>query len=102
MRDANRFPLLARSLALASSAMLLASCGHLKLADLPAPLKVELPTTCEDILTAIELPAFGRDDDAIPAFLAMEAVAIGQAGIIELAHACLVKQREDYAGKGGR
>ncbi len=85
----------------ASLAMLLASCaGRLNLEDLPAPLKVALPTTCEGILQPVDVPAFGPDDDAIAAYLAMEATALGAAGEVDLARECLVKQRLDYAGKG--
>lgn len=47
------------------------------------------------------MPTFGPDDDAIAAYLAMEAVAIGAAGVIELARECLIQQRKDYAGRGG-
>lgn len=47
------------------------------------------------------MPTFGPDDDAIAAYLAMEAVAIGATGVIELGRECLIKQRGDYAGKGG-
>ena len=82
--------------------MLLASCGHLKLADLPAPLRVELPTTCEDILAKIDVPTFGPDDDAIEAYLTMEAVAIAATSEVDIGRECLVKQRGDYAGKGGK
>ena len=60
-----------------------------------------MPTTCEEILTRIDLPAFGPEDDAVTAFLTMEAIAIGQAGVIELARQCLIKQRDNYAGRGG-
>jgi hypothetical protein len=47
------------------------------------------------------VPTFGPEDDAITAFLTIEAIAIGQAGVIELARQCLIKQRNDYAGRGG-
>lgn len=47
------------------------------------------------------MPRFGPDDNAIEAYLAMEAVAIGATGVIELGRECLKKQREDYAGNGG-
>ncbi len=47
------------------------------------------------------MPVFGPNDDAIRAYLAMEAVAIIASAEIELVRACLMKQREDYAGKGG-
>src|SRR3569623_1199324 len=86
--------------ALAVSAMLLASCGpnlHQRLADLAAPLRVDVPTTCEELLEQIPLPLFGPDDDARPAYVAMEAVAIEQSGVIELARECLRRQRLDYA-----
>lgn len=82
--------------------MLLASCGPQHLVDLAPPLRVEIPTTCEDLLEQIPLPAFGPDDEAIPAFLWVEAIVIEQHGVIELARECLRRQRLDYAGKGGK
>ncbi|MBW7965331.1 hypothetical protein [Bradyrhizobium sp. BR 10261] len=86
-------------LGVAASVMLLASCAP-RLADLAPPLQVELPTTCEDLLERIPLPAFGPNDDAIQAFLAVEAIVIEQHGVIELTQQCLRRQRLDYAGKG--
>lgn len=80
--------------------MLLASCGP-RLADLAPPLRVNIPTTCEDLLEQIPLPALGPDDDAIQAFLWVEAIVIEQHGVIALARECLVRQRLDYAGKRG-
>lgn len=47
------------------------------------------------------MPTFGPDDDAIAAYLAMEAVAIAAAAEVDLARECLIKQRGDYAGRGG-
>ncbi|MCK1402011.1 hypothetical protein IVB45_17590 [Bradyrhizobium sp. 4] len=87
------------SLLLAASATLLACCGPQHLADLAPPLRVEVPTTCEDLLEQIPLPAFGRDDDAVQAFLWLEAIVIEQHGVIALGRECLRRQRMDYAGK---
>lgn len=81
--------------------MLLTCCGPRHLADLPPPIQVDLPSTCEELLQRIPLPKFARKDDAIAAYLAMEAVAIAQDGMIELTLECLQQQRLDYAGKGG-
>ncbi|MFT4117451.1 hypothetical protein [Bradyrhizobium sp.] len=81
--------------------MLLASCGP-RLADLAPPLRVDIPVTCEDLLEQIPLPAFGPDDDAVQAFLWVEAIAIEQNGVIALARACLRRQRSDYAAKGDK
>jgi hypothetical protein len=81
--------------------MLLASCGP-RLAELAPPLQVEIPVTCEDLLEQIPLPAFAPEDDAIQAFLSVEAIVIEQHGVIELARQCLVRQRLDYAAKGGK
>jgi hypothetical protein len=80
-------------------ATLLISCGRTNLADLAPPLRVDQPTTCEDILAKLDLPKFGRDHDAVEAYLTMEAVAMYGAAQIELARECLVRQRLDYAGK---
>jgi hypothetical protein len=81
--------------------MLLASCAP-RLAELVAPLRVDLPTTCEDLLERIPLPVFGPDDDAIQGFLQLEAIVIEQHGVIALARECLGRQRLDYAGKGDK
>lgn len=81
--------------------MLLASCGrHVSLADLPAPLKVEQPTVCEDVLAPIAVPEFGPEADAIEAYLAMEATAITASATVDLGRECIKRQRHDYAGKG--
>ncbi|UPJ55391.1 hypothetical protein [Bradyrhizobium sp. 192] len=79
--------------------MPLASCGP-RLAELAPALRVDVPLMCEDLLEQIALPAFGPDDDAIEAFLRLEAIMIEQHGVIELARECLRRQRLDYAGKG--
>lgn len=81
--------------------MPLISCGPAsRLHELAAPLRVDLPTTCEEILARLDLPKFGADHDAVEAFLTMEAVAMYAAAEIDLARECLVRQRLDYAGKG--
>jgi len=80
--------------------MLLASCGHLNLADLPAPLAVDQPTTCEEILAHVDVPDDKPDDDAIAAYLANRLVAIVAADRVDLGRECVAKQRTDYAAKG--
>jgi hypothetical protein len=80
--------------------MLLACCGHLQLADLPAPLAVEQPTICEEVLAHVDVPDDHPDDDAIKAYLEIREIAIVAAARVDLGRACIVKQRTDYAGKG--
>lgn len=81
----------------AASAMLLASCNRLQLENLPAPLEVGLPTTCEDILAPVPVPEARPEDDAIKAFLENRAAAIVASAEVDLGRECLVKQRNDYA-----
>jgi len=80
--------------------MLLASCSHLNLAELPAPLAVDQPTTCGEILAHVDVPDDKPDDDAIAAYLANRLVAIIASARVDLGRECIVKQRTDYAGKG--
>lgn len=81
--------------------MLLASCEHLRLAELPAPLRVEQPTTCEEVLAHVDVPGDHPDDDAIKAYLEIRQVAIVAAVRVDIGRECIVKQRTDYAGRGG-
>jgi hypothetical protein len=82
--------------------MLLASCGrHVSLADLPAPLQVDQPSTCEEVLAPVPVPTFGPEADAIEAYLAMEATAITASAEVDLGRECIARQRQGYAGKGG-
>lgn len=104
MRNANRYRLLVlQSLSAASLAMLLCCCSrHLPLADLPAPLRVNQPGTCEEILQHVAVPDDQPGDDAIKAYLQNRAAAIVASAEVDLGRACLEKQRADYAGKGGK
>lgn len=86
----------------ASLAMLLACCSRINLADLPAPLKVDQPTICEDVLTAPAIPPARPEDDAIGAFLENRAVAIVAVATIKAGRECIRDERQDYAGKGSR
>jgi hypothetical protein len=80
--------------------MLLASCGHLNLADLPAPLKVDQPTVCEEVLAPVAVPDDKPEDDAIMAYLEHRELLIEASARIDLGRECIAKQRTDYAGKG--
>lgn len=80
--------------------MLLASCGHLSLADLPAPLKVDQPTVCEEVLAPIDVPEDHPDDDAIAAYLENRLDLIIAADRIDAGRDCIRDQRLGYAGKG--
>lgn len=95
----NKSPL--RLAFVASSALLLTSCGgRINLADLPAPLEVDQPTVCEDVLIAPTIPPARPEDDAIGAFLENRAVAIVAVATIKAGRECIRDQRQDYAGKG--
>jgi hypothetical protein len=80
--------------------MLLASCGHFNLAELPAPLQVEQPTICEEVLAHVEVPDDKPEDDAITAYLENRELLIVASSRIDLGRECIAKQRTDYAGKG--
>jgi hypothetical protein len=80
--------------------MLLASCNHVSLAELPAPLQVDQPTVCEEVLAHVEVPIHTADDDAISAYLEMTEVAINASERVDLGRECIRDQRLDYAGKG--
>jgi hypothetical protein len=80
--------------------MLLACCSHRNLADLPAPLQVDLPTTCEDILAPVPVPVDSPDDDQLDAYFKNRAAAIVASATVDLGRNCLRDQRQDYAGKG--
>jgi hypothetical protein len=77
--------------------MLLACCSHN--ADFAAPLAVDQPTVCEDVLTPPQIPAVGPDDDAIGAFLQNRAVAIVAVATIVAGRDCIRDQRQLYSGK---
>lgn len=84
----------------AVSAMLLTSCGHVS-AELPAPLRADLPSQiCEEILQPVDARPFGPDDDAIAAYLQRDAEVIIGNERIKAGRACVVQQREAYAGQG--
>ena len=78
--------------------MLLACCSHN--ADFAAPLKVDQPTICEDVLTPPAIPAARPDDDAIAAFLENRAGLIVAVATIVAGRDCVRDQRQLYAGKG--
>lgn len=80
--------------------MPLASCAGVNLADLPAPLKVDQPQACEDVLAPIEVPEDRSEDDAIGAYLANRLALINAADEVDAGRACLRDQRAGYAGKG--
>lgn len=85
----------------AVSAMLLTSCVHGS-GELPAPLRAELPSQiCEEILQPVDARPFGPDDDAIAAYLQRDAEVIIGNERIKAGRACVVQQREAYAGQGG-
>ena len=83
----------------AVSAMLLTSCVH-RSGELPAPLRAELPQICEEILQPVDARPFGPDDDAIAAYLQRDAEVIIGNERIKAGRACVVQQREAYAGQG--
>lgn len=80
--------------------MLLAGCAH-NPAELPAPLRADLPEICEQVLEPVEAKAFGPDDDAIAAYLQRDA-ELGLANeTIKHGRGCIRDQRHLYAGRGG-
>ena len=82
--------------------MLLACCSaHLPLDSLPAPLSVDQPTVCEEILAPVPVPDDRPEDPAIPAYLENRKAAIVASAEVELGRECIKKQRTDYAGRGG-
>lgn len=80
--------------------MLLAGCVHDR-ESLPAPLRVELPEICEQILEPVDLAEFGPESDAVGAFLQRDAEAIVANERIKGGRACIRDQRQEYAGHGG-
>lgn len=80
--------------------MLLASCGRINLAELPAPLQVEQPVTCEAILEPVAVPEDHPGDDAIAAYLENRLALIIAADRIDAGRDCIRDQRLGYAGKG--
>lgn len=87
-------------MAVAASALLLSCCGR-RLADLPAPLRVDQPKICEEILREVARPTFGAEADAIGAFLQRDAATIEANERIKAGRACVRDQRQDYAGQAG-
>lgn len=80
--------------------MLLTSCVH-RSGELPAPLRADLPSQiCEEILQPVDARPFGPDDDAITAYLQRDAEVIIVNERIKAGRACVVQQRESYAGQG--
>lgn len=79
--------------------MLLTACGH-NSAELPAPLRADLPEICEEILQEVDARPFGPDDDAIAAFLQRDAEVIIGNERIKAGRDCVAQQREAYAGRG--
>lgn len=99
MRSENPWSRWSGLAAAAGSALLLGNCVHT--ADtLPAPLRVDLPEICEQILEPVDLRAFGAEEDAIAAFLEAEAAAIVANERIKAGRACVREQRQQYAGRG--
>lgn len=80
--------------------MPLASCAGVNLNDLPAPLKVDQPQICEDVLAPIAVPDDSPEDDAIGAYLSNRLALINAADEVDAGRACLRDQRTGYAGKG--
>lgn len=82
-------------------ALLLGCCNrHLPLDSLPAPLIVDQPTTCEEILAPVAVPDDQPEDDAIRAYLENRKAAIVASAEVDLGRECIKRQRQDYAGKG--
>lgn len=80
--------------------MLLGACRAHNPAELPAPLRVDQPEICEEILEPVDRPAFGPDDDAVEAYLQRDAATIVANERIKAGRACIRDQRQKYAGKG--
>ena len=91
---------LLQALALASSALALSSCVR-RLDSVPAPLAVDLPDICEQILKPVPLPDIRPDDDARVAFMRDDAALLEANDRIVTGGNCLRDQRRGYGGKGG-
>src|SRR4051794_2212887 len=90
-----------RLAAIAASALLLASCSSWRPGeDLPAPLAVDLPVICEELLDPPPLPPNrGPDGDAIAAYLENRETAVVAVATIVAGRDCIRDQRQLYAGK---
>jgi hypothetical protein len=68
--------------------------------DLPAPLRAEIPDTCERQLANVPLPAIAPTDDARVAFLKDDAALITANGRITAGRECVVDLRRRYSSSG--
>lgn len=82
----------------------MALCGCASVSNRPGTpsLRVDIPDTCERVLTPVPLPHVSADDDARVAFMRDEAALIAANSRISVGRACIKDVRERYAGAGGK